>query len=150
MLILRCVRTLFPCTELWKMCTLHQTGSRFVCVWRENGVPVLSLSNQKEIALEVSVSNAGGDDAYEASMIASFPSSLTYSATRLLNKVSVSDTLSLSLSHTQTPTLVLIWTYYWFQVNCQANRNGSLVDCELGNPFEKGEMVSEKSQFGTI
>lgn len=73
-------------------------------------MPVLSLSNQKEIALEVSVSNAGGDDAYEASMIASFPSSLTYSTTRLLNKVSVSDTLS--LSHTQTPTLVLIWTYY--------------------------------------
>lgn len=65
-------------------------------------MPVLSLSNQKEIALEVSVSNAGGDDAYEASMIASFPSSLTYSATRLLNKVSVSDTLSLSHTYTDT------------------------------------------------
>lgn len=63
-------------------------------------MPVLSLSNQKEIALEVSVSNAGGDDAYEASMIASFPSSLTYSATRLLNKVSVSDTLSLTYTDT--------------------------------------------------
>lgn len=62
-------------------------------------MPVLSLSNQKEIALEVSVSNAGGDDAYEASMIASFPSSLTYSATRLPNKVSVSDTLFLSHIH---------------------------------------------------
>uniref|UniRef100_A0AAX7UMT9 Integrin alpha-2 domain-containing protein n=1 Tax=Astatotilapia calliptera TaxID=8154 RepID=A0AAX7UMT9_ASTCA len=90
------------------MCTLHQTGSRFV--------------NQKEIALEVSVSNAGGDDAYEASMIASFPSSLTYSATRLLNKVSV---------------------------NCQANRNGSLVDCDLGNPFEKGEMTTFYIILGT-
>uniref|UniRef100_A0A3P8NWG7 Uncharacterized protein n=1 Tax=Astatotilapia calliptera TaxID=8154 RepID=A0A3P8NWG7_ASTCA len=88
------------------MCTLHQTGSRFV--------------NQKEIALEVSVSNAGGDDAYEASMIASFPSSLTYSATRLLNKV-----------------------------NCQANRNGSLVDCDLGNPFEKGEMTTFYIILGT-
>lgn len=99
MLILRCVRHTVSRTELWKMCTLHQTGSRFVCVWRENDVPVLSLSNQKEIALEVSVSNAGGDDAYEASMIASFPSSLTYSATRLPNKVSVSDTLFLSHIH---------------------------------------------------
>uniref|UniRef100_A0A668ULN4 Integrin, alpha 6b n=1 Tax=Oreochromis aureus TaxID=47969 RepID=A0A668ULN4_OREAU len=87
---------------------------------RCNGVPVLSLSNQKEIALEVSVSNAGGDDAYEASMIASFPSSLTYSATRVPNKVS-----------------------------CQANRNGSLVDCDLGNPFEKDDKTTFYIILGT-
>ncbi|XP_005920645.1 integrin alpha-6b isoform X1 [Haplochromis burtoni] len=98
----------------------HWNDEKFIPLPKENGVPVLSLSNQKEIALEVSVSNAGGDDAYEASMIASFPSSLTYSATRLLNKV-----------------------------NCQANRNGSLVDCDLGNPFEKGEMTTFYIILGT-
>lgn len=48
----------------------------------ENGVPVLSLSDQKDIALEVTVSNLNGDDAYEASMVATFPPSLTYSAFR--------------------------------------------------------------------
>uniref|UniRef100_A0A3Q4N8P1 Integrin, alpha 6b n=1 Tax=Neolamprologus brichardi TaxID=32507 RepID=A0A3Q4N8P1_NEOBR len=95
----------------------HWNDEKFI---PENDVPVLSLSNQKEIALEVRVSNAGGDDAYEASMIASFPSSLTYSATRLPNKV-----------------------------NCQANKNGSLVDCDLGNPFEKGEMTTFYIILGT-
>uniref|UniRef100_A0A3Q4I6V1 Integrin, alpha 6b n=1 Tax=Neolamprologus brichardi TaxID=32507 RepID=A0A3Q4I6V1_NEOBR len=98
----------------------HWNDEKFIPLPKENDVPVLSLSNQKEIALEVRVSNAGGDDAYEASMIASFPSSLTYSATRLPNKV-----------------------------NCQANKNGSLVDCDLGNPFEKGEMTTFYIILGT-
>ncbi|KAL3988336.1 potassium voltage-gated channel Eag-related subfamily H member 6 [Sarotherodon galilaeus] len=98
----------------------HWNDEKFIPLPEENGVPVLSLSNQKEIALEVSVSNAGGDDAYEASMIASFPSSLTYSATRVPNKVS-----------------------------CQANRNGSLVDCDLGNPFEKDDKTTFYIILGT-
>uniref|UniRef100_A0A669CN69 Integrin, alpha 6b n=1 Tax=Oreochromis niloticus TaxID=8128 RepID=A0A669CN69_ORENI len=98
----------------------HWNDENFIPLPTENGVPVLSLSNQKEFALEVSVSNAGGDDAYEASMIASFPSSLTYSATRVPNKVS-----------------------------CQANRNGSLVDCDLGNPFEKDDKTTVYIILGT-
>uniref|UniRef100_A0A7N5ZV55 Integrin alpha-2 domain-containing protein n=1 Tax=Anabas testudineus TaxID=64144 RepID=A0A7N5ZV55_ANATE len=48
----------------------------------DNGVPVISLSDQKDIALEVKVTNEQGDDAYEASLIASFPPSLAYSAYR--------------------------------------------------------------------
>lgn len=43
---------------------------------------VISLSDQKEIALEVTVSNQNGDDAYEASLDASLPSTLVYSAYR--------------------------------------------------------------------
>lgn len=40
---------------------------------------MIKLSDQKDIALEVKVSNLNGDDAYEASVVAAFPRSLTYS-----------------------------------------------------------------------
>uniref|UniRef100_H3C4H1 Integrin, alpha 6b n=1 Tax=Tetraodon nigroviridis TaxID=99883 RepID=H3C4H1_TETNG len=83
----------------------------FVPLELENGIPVIKLSNQKNVALEVNVTNLNGDDAYEASMVAAFLSSLTYSEFRVpLNK---------------------------HPVSCTANKNGSLVDCELGNPFKR-------------
>uniref|UniRef100_A0A672IQK0 Integrin alpha-6-like n=1 Tax=Salarias fasciatus TaxID=181472 RepID=A0A672IQK0_SALFA len=75
----------------------------------ENGVPVISLSDQKDVALEVKVTNLNGDDAHEASVIASFPRSLTYSTYRSAPGV----------------------------ITCIANRNGSMADCELGNPFKR-------------
>uniref|UniRef100_A0A3Q0SIX9 Integrin, alpha 6b n=1 Tax=Amphilophus citrinellus TaxID=61819 RepID=A0A3Q0SIX9_AMPCI len=78
--------------------------------------------NQKEIALEVSVTNPGGDDAYEASVNASFPRSLTYSATRPQSKVSF---------------------------NCQANKDGSQVSCELGNPFKRDSEATFYIILGT-
>lgn len=40
---------------------------------------MISLSDQKSVALEVTVTNTNGDDAYEASVIANFPRSVTYS-----------------------------------------------------------------------
>uniref|UniRef100_A0A674CUE7 Integrin, alpha 6b n=1 Tax=Salmo trutta TaxID=8032 RepID=A0A674CUE7_SALTR len=75
----------------------------------EDGVPVVSLSDQKDIALEITVTNQNGDDAHEAALVASFPPSLSYSASR-------SDK----------------------QVICVTNTNGSQADCELGNPFKRG------------
>ncbi|CAG01993.1 unnamed protein product, partial [Tetraodon nigroviridis] len=86
----------------------------FVPLELENGIPVIKLSNQKNVALEVNVTNLNGDDAYEASMVAAFLSSLTYSEFRV--------PLNVSLKH---------------PVSCTANKNGSLVDCELGNPFKR-------------
>ncbi|KAK2822245.1 hypothetical protein Q5P01_022310 [Channa striata] len=77
----------------------------------KNGVPLISLSDQKEIALEIKVTNFGGDDAYEASVTASFPPSLTYSTFRA------------------SPTGLL--------VTCVANKDGSKSNCELGNPFKR-------------
>uniref|UniRef100_A0A673H128 Integrin alpha-6-like n=1 Tax=Sinocyclocheilus rhinocerous TaxID=307959 RepID=A0A673H128_9TELE len=47
----------------------------------ENGVPILSLSDQKDIVLEIKVVNQG-EDAYEAQLTSSFPKSLSYSAVR--------------------------------------------------------------------
>uniref|UniRef100_A0A9J7X1D3 Integrin, alpha 6b n=2 Tax=Cyprinus carpio TaxID=7962 RepID=A0A9J7X1D3_CYPCA len=81
----------------------------------EKGVPILSLSDQKDIALEIKVLNKG-EDAYEAQLTSSFPKSLSYS-----------DNLFLSdLKSLQDKT-----------VTCLANQNGSQADCELGNPFKK-------------
>ncbi|KAL2081590.1 hypothetical protein ACEWY4_023443 [Coilia grayii] len=78
----------------------------------QNGVPLISLSDQKDIALELTVTNRGGDDAHEAKLVGMFPNSLSYSAFR---SQKTGDK----------------------QVICTANQNGSQADCELGNPFKR-------------
>lgn len=57
-------------------------------------MPVISLSNQKEIALEVKVTNKNGDDAYEAKVLASLSNYLTYSAFRVPANVSLTSSLT--------------------------------------------------------
>lgn len=42
----------------------------------------MSLSVQKDIALEVTVNNKNGEDAHEAKLLGSFPSALSYSTFR--------------------------------------------------------------------
>ena len=64
----------------------------------------MSLSNEKEIALEVTVTNVEGDDAYEASINATFPKALSYSSYRVLSKY-------VRLTHTHTHTLTLARTH---------------------------------------
>ncbi|XP_041848490.1 integrin alpha-6b [Melanotaenia boesemani] len=92
----------------------------------ENDVPVILLSDQKDIALEVTVTNLGGDDAYEASVIALLPRSLTYSGFR-------------ASSNVNEP-----------QVTCTANKNGSKADCELGNPFKRDSKTTFYIMMGTV
>ncbi|XP_054888668.1 integrin alpha-6-like [Poeciliopsis prolifica] len=75
----------------------------------ENGVPVISLSGRKSAALEVTVTNPKGEDAYEAFVVANFPRSVTYAAYMLKAG----------------------------QVSCNPNLNGSKVDCDVGNPFKR-------------
>lgn len=89
----------------------------------ENGVPVISFSNQKDIALEVKVTNRNGDDAYEASVLASLPRSLTYSAVRV----------AANERH----------------VTCVANKNGSQANCEIGNPFKRDAEMTFYIILGT-
>uniref|UniRef100_UPI0037E88D0B integrin alpha-6-like n=1 Tax=Semicossyphus pulcher TaxID=241346 RepID=UPI0037E88D0B len=91
-------------------------GDTFTPLELENGVPVISLSNQKDIVLEVKVTNLKGDDAHEASVMASFPRSLTYAAYRVPANER--------------------------QAACMANRDGSKVDCELGNPFRRDSQAT--------
>lgn len=63
-------------------------------------MPVMLLSDQKDIALEVQVTNMNGEDAHEAFLNLLLPRSLSYSAYRVSPTVSLSFFISLSYTHT--------------------------------------------------
>uniref|UniRef100_A0A8C9TNA7 Integrin subunit alpha 6 n=1 Tax=Scleropages formosus TaxID=113540 RepID=A0A8C9TNA7_SCLFO len=96
----------------YKFCYREPNQDVFPALPSENGMPVISLSDQKDIALEVTVKNMNGDDAHEARLVAQFPSSLSFSAFRFLKTGDK-------------------------HVICVANQNGSQADCDLGNPFKR-------------
>lgn len=81
----------------------------FTPVSSEGDVQVISLSDQKKISLEVTVTNQNGDDAYEATLNATLPPTLVY------------DTYRSSQDHS---------------VTCMANKEGTKTKCELGNPLK--------------
>uniref|UniRef100_A0A8C9EPL9 Integrin subunit alpha 6 n=1 Tax=Pavo cristatus TaxID=9049 RepID=A0A8C9EPL9_PAVCR len=110
----------------YRFCTREGNEDRFTYLPIENGIPVLVLKDQKDIALEITVTNnpsdarnpqKDGEDAYEAKLIATFPDSLTYSAFREMRGYPVS-------------------------LTCGANQNGSQAECELGNPFKRNSNVT--------
>ncbi|XP_016300936.1 integrin alpha-6-like [Sinocyclocheilus anshuiensis] len=98
----------------YRICYRESKQDVFPPLPLENGVPVISLSDQKDIALEVTVRNRNGDDAHEAKLVGHFDESLSYSGFRSTDK----------------------------HVICAANQNGSLADCELGNPFKRDSEVT--------
>uniref|UniRef100_A0A8C3BUZ3 Integrin subunit alpha 6 n=1 Tax=Cairina moschata TaxID=8855 RepID=A0A8C3BUZ3_CAIMO len=111
----------------YRFCTREGNEDRFTYLPIEKGVPVLVLKDQKDIALEITVTNnpsdaknpqKDGEDAYEAKLIATFPDSLTYSAFREMRG------------------------YPEKQLTCGANQNGSQAECELGNPFKRNSNVT--------
>ncbi|KAM8806520.1 integrin alpha-6 isoform 3-T3 [Eudromia elegans] len=111
----------------YRFCTREGNEDRFTYLPIENDVPVLVLKDQKDIALEITVTNnpsdaknpqKDGEDAYEAKLIATFPDSLTYSAFREMKG------------------------YPEKQLTCGANQNGSQAECELGNPFKRNSNVT--------
>uniref|UniRef100_A0A8D2LY71 Integrin subunit alpha 6 n=1 Tax=Varanus komodoensis TaxID=61221 RepID=A0A8D2LY71_VARKO len=111
----------------YRFCTKEGSEDKFAYLPVENNVPVLVLKDQKDIALEITVTNSpsdprqpqkDGEDAHEAKLIASFPDSLTFSAFRELK------------------------SFPEKQLTCGANPNGSQVDCELGNPFKRNSNVT--------
>ncbi|RXN31929.1 integrin alpha-7 isoform X2 [Labeo rohita] len=86
----------------------------------ESDVPVFSLSDQRSVVLEVTVTNMpsdpenpqkDGDDAHAAQLLVSLPNTLSYSG--LMGQ----------------------------QVLCEVNQNGSQALCELGNPLKREAMV---------
>ncbi|XP_067109200.1 integrin alpha-6-like isoform X1 [Osmerus mordax] len=99
----------------YRFCSKEHNKDVFIPLAIKDGVPVVSLSDPKDIALEITVTNKNGDDAYEAALIASFPPSLSYSASRSTGER---------------------------QVSCVANTNGSQTNCDLGNPFKKDSEVT--------
>ncbi|KAK5859806.1 hypothetical protein PBY51_021330 [Eleginops maclovinus] len=90
-------------------------NEKFTPLELEGGVPVILLSDQKNIALEVTVSNHNGDDAHEASVLAKIPHSLTYSTYRPSEN--------------------------GLQVSCITSDDGSKADCNIGNPFKRDSEV---------
>ncbi|XP_045078744.1 integrin alpha-7-like isoform X3 [Coregonus clupeaformis] len=79
-------------------------------------VAVFSLTDQRSVVLEVTVTNMpsdplhpeeDGDDAHAAQLVVTLPDTLSYSGFR------------------------------GQQVVCQANQNGSQAECELGNPLKR-------------
>ncbi|NXA56853.1 ITA7 protein, partial [Nothocercus julius] len=90
-----------------------------------DGTATFAMSDQKDVALEIHVTNLpsdptaperDGDDAHEALLMANFPEELPYSAVRPYDA-------------RDRPLL------------CVANANGSQVQCELGNPLPRGAQV---------
>uniref|UniRef100_A0A673ZGI0 Integrin subunit alpha 7 n=1 Tax=Salmo trutta TaxID=8032 RepID=A0A673ZGI0_SALTR len=83
-------------------------------------VAVFSLSDQRSVVLEVTVTNMpsdplspeeDGDDAHAAQLLVTLPDTLSYSGFR------------------------------GQQVVCQANQNGSQAECELGNPLKRDAIL---------
>ncbi|KAK1336884.1 LOW QUALITY PROTEIN: hypothetical protein QTO34_002920 [Cnephaeus nilssonii] len=107
----------------YKFCTREGNQDKFSYLPIQKGVPELVLKDQKDIALEITVTNSpsdprnptrDGDDAHEAKLIATFPDTLTTPPEGLPEK----------------------------QLSCVANQNGSQADCELGNPFKRNSSVT--------
>uniref|UniRef100_A0AAQ5Y7D7 Integrin alpha-2 domain-containing protein n=1 Tax=Amphiprion ocellaris TaxID=80972 RepID=A0AAQ5Y7D7_AMPOC len=89
----------------------------------EDDVQVFSLSDQRLVVLEISVTNMpsdplypdeDGDDAHAAQLLISLPNTLSYAGSRIPPQV------------------------------CQANQNGSQVECDLGNPVKRDTKVRKK------
>uniref|UniRef100_UPI00359004F4 integrin alpha-6-like n=1 Tax=Myxine glutinosa TaxID=7769 RepID=UPI00359004F4 len=94
----------------------HSEDDTFDRLDRVDGQQVLALKDQRTLALEVEVENTG-DDAYEAHFQIVLPNSVSYGGHR---KKDVPED---------------------FQLVCWGNENGSLADCDLGNPMKRDQRV---------
>uniref|UniRef100_A0A8C3F9R6 Integrin subunit alpha 6 n=1 Tax=Chrysemys picta bellii TaxID=8478 RepID=A0A8C3F9R6_CHRPI len=97
----------------YRFCTREGNEGRFAYLPIENNVPVLVLKDQKDIALEITVTNnpsdaknlqKDGEDAHEAKLVATFPDSLTYSSFRELRAYPVTFYLILSTTKVNVDT----------------------------------------------
>ncbi|XP_061639952.1 integrin alpha-7 isoform X3 [Phyllopteryx taeniolatus] len=95
----------------------------------EDDVQVFSLSDQRVVVLEITVTNApsdpqrpeeDGDDAHAAQLLISLPKTLSYAGSRV-------------------PA----------QMRCQANQNGSDVECDLGNPVKRNTKLQFSINLST-
>uniref|UniRef100_A0A672Y752 Integrin subunit alpha 7 n=1 Tax=Sphaeramia orbicularis TaxID=375764 RepID=A0A672Y752_9TELE len=95
----------------------------------EDGVQVFSLSDQRVVVLEITVTNMpsdplypeeDGDDAHAAQLLITLPNTLSYAGLRI-------------------PP----------QMRCQANQNGSQVECDLGNPLKRNAKLKFSINLST-
>lgn len=110
---------------------------------------VLSLSDQRLVVLEVTVANMpsdplnpfeDGDDAHAAQLVITLPATLSYAGSRIPPQVG---TLTSPIAQTRSsftpPDCNAVLTV--LQMRCQANTNGSQVECDLGNPMKRDTKV---------
>ncbi|XP_058022939.1 integrin alpha-7 isoform X11 [Ahaetulla prasina] len=99
----------------------------------DDGLDVFSMSDQKGIALGISITNfpsdaaepqRDGDDAHEAMLLISLPSTLTYASLRHYNATE------------KIPIRV-------------STQNATYVECELGNPMKRGAQFRFYLVLGT-
>ncbi|CAK6954171.1 integrin alpha-6 [Scomber scombrus] len=107
----------------YKLLYKPNNHGKYLELRKENKIPVFHLNyERKNLALQVTVSNRNGDDAYEAKLVGSFPDSLSYSGVR------------------SQQTMII----------CVANQNGSQADCELGNPFKRDSETTFFIHLSTV
>uniref|UniRef100_A0A8C1TFQ3 Integrin, alpha 6, like n=1 Tax=Cyprinus carpio TaxID=7962 RepID=A0A8C1TFQ3_CYPCA len=100
----------------YSFCTKDQQGDKCDPLAMENDIPVISPGDEN-IALEVTVTNIGGDDAHQSQLSVTFPEFLRLSSVELKKS---SET----------------------QVQCNPNENKTQANCQLGNPFKRDSEVS--------
>ncbi|XP_053564062.1 integrin alpha-7 isoform X2 [Bombina bombina] len=108
----------------YTFCSRVNNTKQFEPLPIENNVPVFSLTDQKDIALKITITNfpsdhlnpsRDGDDAHEAQLILTVPSTMFYSTVR-----PVTDKL----------------------IVCTSNVNASQATCELGYPMKRNAEIS--------
>uniref|UniRef100_A0A671XY74 Integrin alpha second immunoglobulin-like domain-containing protein n=1 Tax=Sparus aurata TaxID=8175 RepID=A0A671XY74_SPAAU len=99
----------------YKFCSRNTTQNNQDVFKSLDGVAVLTPSDE-DVALEVTVTNKGGDDAHQPHCVIHLPDSLRYS--------------SVVPSTTDT------------QTSCTVNEKGTRINCELGNPFHRDAEVT--------
>ncbi|XP_067313431.1 integrin alpha-6 [Pseudorasbora parva] len=100
----------------YSFCTKEQQEEKCDPLAMENGVPVISPGDEN-VALEVTVTNIGGEDAHQSQLTVTFPEFLQLSSV-LPKKNSVT------------------------QVRCDPNEHKTQADCQLGNPLKRDSEVS--------
>ncbi|XP_041440306.1 integrin alpha-7 isoform X1 [Xenopus laevis] len=112
-------------------CSRVGNTNQFVPLPVENEVPVFSLTDQKDFALKITVTNfpseprnpmVDGDDAHEAQLSAVFADTLSYSGVRQATDGSGT-----------SPDKEIV---------CISNVNGSEATCELGNPMKRDAEIT--------
>ncbi|XP_061747815.1 integrin alpha-6-like [Nerophis ophidion] len=102
----------------YRFCARETQNHRdvFTSLAREDGVAAITPSG-KDVALEVTVTNMGGEDAHQSHVVVQLPDILRYSS-------------------------VIYTSASEAQVSCSANDKGTLIDCELGNPLPGDAQVT--------
>ncbi|KAM8732326.1 integrin alpha-6-like isoform 2-T2 [Acanthopagrus schlegelii] len=105
-------------TLQYKFCsrnTTHNNQDIFNPLAREDGVAVINPS--EDVALEITVTNRGGEEAHQTHSVINLPDTLRYSS-------------------------VVYSTTADTQTSCTASEKGTRINCELGNLFHRDAEVT--------